>query len=403
MRENRSLTAAVARLRAAVELAHISGAATQPTLDASLSVSRAKSLVQGRTPTTSLYALGLSASYEVDLWQKLSAREQAALTDVAVAEDEAAGIALLLSVAAANTYYSVQEQHGQLALLERQAEVNRQLLQVIEARFANGGATAVDVFQQREQLASVAAQVPPARARLATSEHLLATLTGQAPRLAWVTPSDAPPELAELPALGLPAELLEHRPDVRAARARIVAQDHRLGAALADRYPSLRLSASSGDQATAVGDFFSHWLWSLAGNLLEPVLDGGRRKAEVARNRAVLEQLVATYEQSVLDGLREVENSLVQEREQRELNTRLRAQYELAQSAYEAGRARYLAGVGNFLTVLTELQAVQRIERALLSARFGLVTNRVALHQALGGFIPPESFSLHAPLAGAAE
>ena len=382
--ENRSLRGAWARLEAAEAGLRIATGTRLPSVDANTSVSRSKSQFFGVNRTSSLYSLGISAAYELDVWHRLSARQQAAVSDRDAAASDGETVALMLTASIANTYYVATEQQQQLALLDEQEKVNQQFLEIIEARFGAGQATAVDVYQQREQLAAIQVQVPAARQRLARSEHLLSTLCGRPPGLGMVDAAKILPALPPLPATGLPIDLLERRPDVRAARARLVAQDHRLGAAMADRYPSLRFSVSTGASSVSVSDIFSNWVWSLAGNVVAPIFDGGRRKAEVDRNHAVLAQLLAAYEDTVLTGLREVEDALVVEVEQQELLARLAKQQELADAAYGSGRARYLEGVGNFLTVLTELSASQRIQRTRLSAHQALISNRISLYQALG-------------------
>lgn len=384
--ENRSLQAAWARLDAALASARIAGASLLPQVNGTASVGRSKQSFFGQSATSNNYSLGFEASYEVDVWRKLSARKAAALAEVQATEEDAQALAIMLSATTASTYFAAMEQKLQLELLEEQEAVNEQFLEIIEARFSNGSASAVEVYQQREQLAAVQSQVPVAKQRLALSQNLLATLTGRAPVLDVLTEVRPLPEVAGLPATGLPMELLERRPDVRAARARITAQDYRLGAAIADRYPSFRLATTGGFSAASSSDLFSEWVWSLAGSVLGPIFDGGRRKAEVDRNAAVLKQLVANYEETVLTSLREVENALDADGEQRELLSRLMRQQDLAEAAYRAGRSRYLEGVGNFLTVLTGLQAYQRAQRNVLTARYNLINNRIALYQALGAY-----------------
>ena len=272
-----------------------------------------------------------------------------------------------------------------MALLEEQLETSQKLLEVIEVRFSNAGATAVDVYQQREQLASVRAQIPPAREGLALLEHQLAVLLGEAPGHPSPTGLENLPVLPPLPETGVPADLIRNRPDLRAAIRRIGAADHRLAIAIADRYPSLRLSAEAGHQDSSLKYLFRDWIWNLTASITGPIVDAGRRKAEVERNRAVLQERLLDFEKTGLTALREVEDALVQEYHQQQLIDELDKQRALARSAYEAGRSRYLSGVGNFLTVLTEIQALQRVERSLISARKTLIDRRIALCQALGG------------------
>lgn len=380
---NLDLRGAWLRMSAAQASARILAGRRSPSLGASAQIGRSKS--SGFPQTGNIFGLGISAGYDVDLFKRLSEHAKAGLLDAEASRSDAESLALMLTASLATTYYSVTEQHLQLSLLLEQKTVHRQLLEIIEARFANGAASAVEVFQQREQLVAVAAQEPIVQARLETLQHLQAALLGRAP-LSELPLAERLPRLDDLPKLGLPLQLLEHRPDVRAALRRLEAQDHRLAAAIADRYPSLNLGGEMGFQSGDLGHLFTDWVWSIAGNLVAPLIDGGRRKAEVARNRAEVERFVVAYEVAVLKGLREVEDALSRDRHQKRYIETLEAQYALAQSAYEAGRTRYLRGVGQFLTVLTELQASQRIQRSLLTGRYERIANRISLYQALGGF-----------------
>jgi len=382
---NLDLAAAWARLQQFDALARQAGAARLPSVNGSVLASRGRSLGFAGTQESNFFDLGVDAGYEIDLFKKISATSQASLLDYQASRQDLESIGFAISGGVARSWFGLVEQRQQLALLAEQVEVNEKFLEVIETRFTNGAASAVDVFQQREQLASIRSQIPRAQASLALFEHQLAVLTGKAPKTPSPSQRQTLPELPALPTTGVPADLLVNRPDVRARMLRLMAADFRLGAAIANRYPSLRLSASTGFQANKVGDLFSNWVWNLASSLMGPIFDGGRLKAEVDRNQGVLAERLAGFEATVLDAMREVEDALVLEHHQHELIERLQEQLNLARKAHEAGQARYLRGVGSFLILLTETQAVQRVERALLSARLALVSYRIDLYLALGG------------------
>ncbi len=383
--DNLGLAAAWARLRQFDALARQAGAALWPEVIADASARRAKTVFGGQSETANQLALGLSASYEVDLWRRLSSTSKAAALDRHASRADLDSIALTLTANIARAWYAIAEQRELLALLDDQIAVNKNFLEVIETRFANGLATAVEVYQQREQLAATRAQVPTAQAQLEVSERQLAVLLGKPPT-AFVEGDRAPlPQLPEVPKTGLPVALFGARPDLRRAQNQLVAADYRLAAAIAAQYPSLRLTGEAGYQAADLEDLFDDWIWNLAGNLLQPLFDKGRRQAEADRNRAVVEERLAVLENVFIIAVQEVEDALARERHQRELIARLDDQLTHAASALLAGKARYLRGVGDYLTVLTEIQAVQRAERALITARGALVNNRVGLYQALGG------------------
>ncbi|MCP4569826.1 MAG: TolC family protein, partial [FCB group bacterium] len=194
----------------------------------------------------------------------------------------------------------IAAEQATLQLLDEQLAVGQEYLDLVQLRFANGLASAVEVFRQRLQVETTRNQIPAATTRLATRKHQMAVLLGREPRARTPLPAAELPELPPLPATGVPVEVLRSRPDVRAAELRLLAADHRLAVAIADRYPSLSLSATAGGQAESFADVLDQWFLNLAGNLLAPIIDGGRRAAEADRNRAVVEERFYAWEAALL-------------------------------------------------------------------------------------------------------
>jgi outer membrane protein TolC len=180
--------------------------------------------------------------------------------------------------------------------------------------------------------------------------------------------------------------VLLRRPDVQAARHRAVAQDHRIGAAIAEYFPRFTLDASLGWRSfNGFEGLFDNFIYTVAGQLGATLFQGGRRKAEVRRNRALLEERLGAFAQQVLVALREVEDALVEEREQVRLVGRLDRQVDAARATLVEARLRYVNGLSDFLPVLTALQGLQDAERQRVAAQRELLARRVRLHRALGG------------------
>jgi len=216
-------------------------------------------------------------------------------------------------------------------------------------------------------------------------EHLLAILTGRAPgglALPARAALQAPPPL---PSTGLPSALIQRRPDVRSAYIAVGAANSRLAVAIAEQYPRIDLSASLSTVATAPGDLFSRWLASLAGQIVGPLIDSGRRAAEVERNRAVVSERLNAYEDAVLTALGEVEDALARERRQRDKVASLERQVALADQVIERLRNRYTQGATDYIDVLTALASQQSAARQLLTARRALIGFRIELARALAG------------------
>ncbi len=386
---NLDLLAAWDRLRQAEAIAKAAGARLWPWLDATASAARTRTRNERTgTETTNDFSLGLQASYEVDIWSRVRAGRDAARLAAQASREDVAATAILLSAQVATTWFRLVESIGQLAILDEQVRTNREHLDIVTARFERGQVSAVDVLQQRQLLEATRAEKHLVESRVGVLTHQLAVLLGRPPRELTLPTEAKLPDLPPLPDAGVPADLVRRRPDVRAAHLRLAAASREVAAAVADRFPTLTLSGVAQTSAAHVGDLFENWLASVAAGVLAPVLDGGRRAAEVERTRAVVAQRLHEYGQAILRALREVEDALVRERQQRKYLASIEEQLDLAARAAARTRERYVKGVEDYLRVLTTLRDLQRLQRARLSARRQLLEDRVALYQALAGSVP---------------
>jgi outer membrane protein, multidrug efflux system len=324
------------------------------------------------------------------VWKKAGSRAAGAMLDAEAARADLEAIAVSLVAEVTETWFELLSQRAQRELLERQIEINETFLELIQLRFRQGLASSLDIYQQRQQVVATRAQLPLVDAAIELLHHRLAVLVGDAPQTGAGPDAGrrALPELPPMPGTGVPADLLDRRPDVRAARLRAEAADHRVAVAVADRLPSLSLTGSLSTQSNTIGDLFRTPLWSLAGNLLGPLFDGGRRAAEVDRNRAVVDERLMSYGQALLVAMLEVDGALAQERQQILYITELEEQRELAEDTLRTARDRYREGLSDFLPVLTALQSLQRVELTLIQARRQALSFRVQLCRALGGSWP---------------
>jgi NodT family efflux transporter outer membrane factor (OMF) lipoprotein len=331
------------------------------------------------------YGLGLTASYEVDLWGRVRA-DAAAAADSLIATTEDA-YAALHSVAGqvALTWLDILSYEQIIAVTRAQAETNQKNLELIELRYRSGLATALDVYQQRQAVADSEAALPLLEARAALLRHSLAVLLGQPPKTELPVASTEFPDAGALPETGLPADLLARRPDVRAAGLRLRAADWQVSAAQADRLPSLTLSAGAQLGAENIDLLFGNWLTTLAASLTGPVFDAGRRQAEVERARAAADERLAVYQQIVLNAVAEVEDALTLIDRQEAYIAALAKQREAAENAYREALGRYRMGQTDYLPVLTALRNTQSLERAAVEAAHDRLAYRVQLHLALGG------------------
>lgn len=385
--KNLDLAQSWARLAQARSRAGQANAGFWPTVDFSAQTSRSKTLIPalGLTNTNNFFAASVSASYELDIWGRIDALDDAAKAEVQAAQSDVQAMAMTLVAAVAEAWYARAEQRALRVLLDEQLALNQTLLELTELRFRQGLAAAVDVLQQQDQIAALEAQRPTIDARIAVLENQLGALVGVAPGQLELPAVDALPALPEVPGTGVPAEVLAQRPDFRAAQARLAAADHRVAAAVADRFPALRLSGNVGLQAVKLSNLVDEWIWSIAASLVGPIFDGGRRAAEVELQEGVVRERLAGVGAVALTALREVQDALVQEAQQAQLIERLDGRVALARQVLEQSQLRYSEGVTDYLPVINAVRTLQALEQAQLGARRQRISFRIQLHRALGG------------------
>ncbi|MGE4299120.1 MAG: efflux transporter outer membrane subunit [Desulfovibrionaceae bacterium] len=386
-----SIRQAWAKLSQARAEAVQAGASLTPSLSASGDAAHTRSWSKERQgkETFSLgeqFELGLSASYELDLWGRVRATAEAGNLDAAASRQDLETAAATVAESVAKAWIDLLATRAQLTLLHAQVATNKDILRVQELLLLSTQASALDILEQQENLASVEAQRPDLVTAERTLLNQLAILTGRAPGTLEIPLGGMLPDLSAPPATGLPADMLAKRPDVRSTGLSLRAADWQIAAARADRLPAITLTGSGSYSGTGLSTVFDAWALKLAAGLVMPILDGGNRAAEVDRLRAVAEERLAAYEQTVLTAVREVEDALATEQGQRSLLAALATQLGLARKAEAEARRRYLNGVDDtFLPYLTAITAVQSLEMSMIQERADLLKNRVALYVALGG------------------
>jgi NodT family efflux transporter outer membrane factor (OMF) lipoprotein len=389
--ENFTLAAAWERLRQAEAIVERERAALLPKLDGTAGAERFE--YSDQDDRTEL-SLGLQASYEVDLWGRIESAVEAERFRAAASATDYQTAAISLSAEVALAWYQLVVARLGLKLVESQLETNLTVLDVLEMRFAVGQSGSADVLRQRQLVESSREQIVIVQSQIEVLEHQLAVLLGRPPQETMDLPSPALPRVAELPATGVPAALLQRRPDVLGAFLRLKAADEEVAVAVADQYPRINLSASLSTAAETPSGLFSEWLATLAGRLVAPLLDGGERRAEVERTVAARRERLAQYGQTVLEAFRDVEDALAQEANQVRRIRSLETQLTLARRTIQQLRSQYLNGVTDFIDVLTALRDQQQLERDLLTARLDRLAFRIALYRALaGGFETPREES----------
>jgi outer membrane protein, multidrug efflux system len=381
---NLDLAVAAARLRQARESVVQARAGRLPTVDASGGVGQSFD-TDGNSDTN--LSLGADAAWEADLFGGISRGIEAARADEQGAAFDLAAVQVAIVGEVATNYIEARLAQARLANARETLGIADENLEIADWRLQAGLVSSIDVEQARGQRAQTAATIPSLEQSFASATYRLAVLTGQAPGAvtAALTAPRAIPEAPAAIAVGIPADALRQRPDVRSAERDLAAATARIGVAEAQLRPGLRLTGNIGTSALSVGGLLDAITGSIFASLGAPLFDGGRLRSQVRSQEAVTEAAYATYRQSVLTALEDVENGLValqtaQGRE-REFQVALDAannQAILARSSYRAG--------------LTDFQTLLEAERALISARDGISSSQadralavVQLYRALGG------------------
>jgi NodT family efflux transporter outer membrane factor (OMF) lipoprotein len=379
-----------ARWRQAKAIERMAMAGLFPQVNAQASASRSQNPPinlgnqQIESPERNNFGLSTPVSYEVDLWGRVRSGYLAAEQDTVAFRADVETAAMTVAASVTERWFDVVEQRALKVKLAEQLVINRTNLELAELRFKEGDAALSDVYTQQQNVQRLEA----AGAQLTTVELVaqqqLAVLLGK-PASKLV--SDARTELPLLPPLpkqGIPATLLERRPDLRAAKARVVAADYRVAQAIAQRLPSLTLSGSLGFSATELSKLFESFVWSIAGSISGVIWDGGRLDAEIERSNAALDERAAAYGHALLTALVEVESSLASERLSRKRIKIQALRAESARRAHDSARRRFAAGIGSYLSVLAALQSMEGAEQDLLQSRRQLLSQRIQLYRALG-------------------
>lgn len=391
LRASPDLRTAQARLRQARAYRDLAVANLFPSLGVSVSTSRSYSGVAagGSGSAHTLYAAGFDASWEPPIFNGLRDAAGAAEADAAASAASLEATRVSLAAEVALDYVTLRTYQRRLAIARDNLASQAETLQITEWRQQAGLVTMLDVEQARTNLEQTRASMPSLESGRAEAEHRLAVLTGRPPgalqaQLAAAQPLPAAPEQV---AVGIPADTLRQRPDVRAAELTLRAEIARSAQQEAQRYPSLNLTGSFGWQAfsaAALGGSDT-LVRSLAASLAMNLFDGGRIRAGIAAQNAVQEQTLIAYQKSVLTALEDVENALAGYAAGRQRVDSSRRAFDAARNASQLARNLYQAGAADFQKVLDTDRTRLATEDSLASAQSDLLAAVIKLYKALGG------------------
>ncbi|MBI2421291.1 MAG: efflux transporter outer membrane subunit [Candidatus Hydrogenedentes bacterium] len=396
---NHDLRVAEARVREARALRKAEAAKLLPRLGAGIASGRSGSSESGPNGgaialglaerENELYEAGFDASWELDVFggNRRAVEAANARADAKVEQYRDVMVSVIAEVG--RTYVELRGAQRRLAIAEKSIELQSETLEQVSRKYQAGLVSELDVAQSRTLLDSTRAAVPPLRASSRSAMYWLAVLAGESPEaLVQELTNPVYLKVAEnaVP-VGIPSELLERRPDIRAAERALQAASADIGVARAERYPKFFLTGSAGSQSTSFADLFmgGSGVWSLASNISAPLFEGGRIRAGIEAADARYEAALALYEKSMLIALEDTERSLLryaqQELARRELN---RAATSAARTL-ELAHMRYDRGLTDFIAVLDAERILNDLEDRVAIAETIVLSDLVGLYKALGG------------------
>lgn len=384
------LRSAQARLREARARRVVAGSGLFPTVNAYGTGARNKSSEEtGSGDTRNSFSVGFDASWELDVFGGVRRGIEAAEADLESAQASLHDTQVSLAAEVALNYVELRAAQTRLQIARDNLATQSETLQLTEWRAQAGLASSQDVEQARTNREQTRAVIPNQETVLAEAEHRIAILLGVPPgslRGRLAAPAGLPRTPAAV-AIGIPADTLRQRPDVRAAERRLAAETARVGEAEAARYPNFSLAGSIGLEALTFGALGNSGAdaYSLLGAIAAPIFDAGRLRAQVEIQDALREQALVSYEQTVLGALEEVENALVALFNSRKREEAWTGAAEAARNSALLARDRYSAGLTDFQSVLDTERSVLVSEEGLAISRADGVSAMIRLYKALGG------------------
>ena len=383
LKNNRDLRVAVLNIEAVRAQYQLRRADQLPTLNAGLTASRAPGTGGNNV---SAYSAGLSvAAYEVDLFGRVRSLTDSAAAQVLASEESRRVVQISLIASVANQYLALAADEELLDLTLRTLDTREQSLKLTQLRFDNGAASELDLRQAQTLAEAARVTLAQQRRQRELDRNALALLLGQAlPEWPAVPARVSAIALADVPA-GVPSEVLLRRPDVAQAEQQLVAANASIGAARAAFWPRITLTASAGTASTQLSDLFKDGAWSFAAQLLQPIFDAGRNRANLAVAEVQRDIAVAQYERAIQAAFRDVADALAGRATLDDQVRATQAQADAEQARYRLSELRFRNGVSSSLELLDAERSLFAVQQAVVQTQLAFLQNRVSAYRALGG------------------
>ncbi len=396
LQQNYDVRIALARVEEFRAAGGIAGLGSIPQVSAGATATRSRISTVGPTPLPSsaapvrnTYDAEIDVSYEVDLWRRIANLQAAARADLIASEfaRDTTRVTVIANVASA--YFNLRALDQQLYVTERTVAAREKFAELTRAQFNRGVVSGLDVNRAEANLATARALLPDLKSQIAQQENLLQLLLGENPApILREASTDAryfpvPPEVPT----GLPAALLERRPDVRQSENALIGSNARLKAVKASLFPTVSLTGALGSQSAALTDLFTGpaKIWSFGLGLLQPIIDVNRNKYQVEIYTAREKQAILQYQQTVAQAFREVSDALAARQGYNDSLVAQDQQVESLRAAREQVMKRYNIGFSSYFEVIDADTALLTAELARVQVYRNTLNALVSLYKALGG------------------
>jgi NodT family efflux transporter outer membrane factor (OMF) lipoprotein len=392
---NQSLVAARDRLAEARAQARIASAAYFPTVNADPAAQRQR--ISGNRPalgstvatqpiTQNVFSIPFSVNYELDVFGRVRRTLEASNASLQASAADLENVRLILTAELAADYYNLRELDREATVVKTSVEIQQKGLDLVNRRHDGGVANGLEVAQQAAVLDATATQLQLVLQQRSQYEHAIAVLLGKPASTFSVAEAPFEAQPPNIPA-GVPSEILERRPDVAASERQMAFENAQVGIAMTAFYPHITLSGSGGFQSRDIANLVSapSVFWSLGGDLLQPVVNGGRNRANLALARATYDESVANYRESVLVAFQQVEDGLAGLAFLDQATKTQSAAVADSRRALEIANSRYVGGVTTYLDVITAQTTLLTNERLATQLLGQQMTTAVYLVKALGG------------------
>ena len=328
----------------------------------------------------------LNGSWEIDFWGKFRRATEAARAELLGTEESGRTVVLTLVSAVASAYVDLRALDKQLEIIQRTADSRKSTLELFQLRFQDGIISEVEVSQAESEYQDALARLPDIERAIGQAENALSVLLGRNP---GPIPRGLPLEALILPAVpaGVPAELLERRPDIRRAEQLLIAANARIGVAKSLYFPTISLTGAFGTVSTDLSDLFtsSSRAWNFGVPLSVPLFTAGRIGGEVKANEALQQQALYRYQQTIQNAFREVDDALLERSKSVQRLDALSRQLKALRNYERLARIRYDEGYTSFLEALDADRSLFNAELVQTAGQSALFRSLINIYKSMGG------------------